>query len=184
MKRYFKPLRTLALVLGVPILLFLNLQVAQAHNWWHWHWHSGSDLKVWVQSTQSAVHNAALDEWDLHTDVRFPRSGSHTEISMLTVNWNVQWRGLAEIKETSFDRWHHWDWSKVKHCHATLNTRYAGNGQQCAPGVDCRYLYTQCQEVGHCLGLGHSNNACMGASASGPNFGTGPHNWSDINAKY
>lgn len=185
MRKLSRHMGTLTLVLCVPVLVFLNIQVAQAHNWWSWHWHTGSDVSVWVSSTQSAVHNAALNQWDLHTDVRFPRSTSHTEMSMLAGNYgNTGWRGLAEIKESAFDWWHNWNYSKITHCHATLNTSYSGNGQSCAPGVDCRWLYTQCQEVGHCLGLTHSNDGCMGAGSGGPNFGTVSHNWADVNSKF
>ena len=185
MKRLTNKLETVVLMVAVAVLTLLNVQVARAHNWDSWHWHTGSDVRVWVSSFQSRVHNTALNEWDLHTDVRFPRSSSHTEMSMLAANYGATgWRGRSELKGLSFDWWHKWTWSKITHCHASLNTFYSGVGQRCAPGVDCRWLYTQCMEVGHCMGLRHSNDGCMGAPAVGPNWGTVPHNWSDINAKF
>lgn len=166
-----------ALAVFVVLGVFANVGVATAHNWWSWHWHSGSSIKVWVGSYKSAESNAALNDWDSHTDVNFPRSSSHTEMSVFAGNYGATgWGGLASIESYSFDWWHKWNYSKIKHCHARYNSYYGGSS------ADVRGI--QCQEIGHCLGLGHSDHGCMGKGYYNNSNVTVSHNRSDINARY
>lgn len=162
---------------GAVLLILGNLKFAEAHNWWRWHWHTGSDIRVWVGGSRANLSNAALNEWDLHTDVRFPRSSTHTEMSVFDANYGrTGWGGLASIKSSSFDWWHTWTWSKINHCHSVVNNYYSPSAS--------RFQGIQCQEIGHCMGLTHSNDGCMGLSYSNNLIYTVPHNWADANAKY
>lgn len=167
----------LALGASALLLLVLNAEVAEAHNWWDWHWHTGSDIRVWVGSLRSGESNAALNDWDSHCDVSFPRQSTHTELSVFAGNYgDTGWGGLASIEDYSFDWWHKWNWSKIQHCHARLNTFYSWSFAG-AQGV-------QCQEIGHCMGFTHSNDGCMGKGYFNNLNTTVSHNWSDCNARY
>lgn len=172
-----RKLRISALTLLVLGLLFINVQVS-AHNWWIWCWHKGSSLGVWVYGSNQTEANQALDDWDSHTDLSLPRRSSHTDISVFGSNWgSTGWWGLATIEDSSYDWWHHWWWCRIQHAHATYNSFYGGTS------ADVRGVF--CQEIGHTFGLDHSNTGdCMGKSYFNNINVTGPHNWSDINAKF
>ena len=106
-----KKLKVSALGVVVALLMLLNVQVAQGHDWWLYCWHKGSTLNVWVFGTNSTQAIAALNDWDSHTDVNFNRVSSHTNISCFGDNFGATgWWGLASIEDTSFDWWHHWWW--------------------------------------------------------------------------
>ena len=165
-------------------LLFLNSQVAFAHNWWHWHWHK-NPLHLYVFGSHQAEAVAAIADWDSHIrDLKLhTKFKGHTDISVAGANFGpTGWGGLASIKNTSFDWWHYWDWSRIEHAHAVYNSYYGGTGGT-GSGSDIRGIF--CQEIGHTFGLDHSNTGdCMGKSYFNNINVTGPHNWADINAKY
>ena len=165
-------------------LLFLNLQVAFAHNWGQWHWHK-NPLHLWVYGSNQDEAVAAIRDWDshiqhmqLHTQFK-----GHTDISVFGVNsGNTGWWGLATIVDYSFDWWHLWTWSRIEHAHATYNSFYGGTTGTGA-GSDVRGVL--CQEIGHTFGLDHSNTGdCMGKGYFNSVNVTGPHNWADMDAKY
>ena len=163
-----------ALSVLILALLVVNIQTASAHNWWYWCWHKGSTLGVWIWGSHQNEANVALNDWDSHTDVNFQRHSHHTNISVSGANWGgTGWWGLASIKDSSYDWWHHWRWCRIQHAHATYNSYYGGSSHQ--------IHRVFCQEVGHVLGLGHSQHGCMG---QGTGNHTVSHNWSDINAKF
>lgn len=165
------------LTLLVVALFFANVEVASAHNWWLWCWHKGSTLGVWVFGTNTAESNAALTDWDSHSDVNFSRKTSHTDLSVFGGNFGATgWWGLASVEGYSYDWWHHWWFCRLDHCHARFNTFYGGSSG------DVRGVL--CQEIGHCLGLQHSNDGCMGKGYFNNLNTTVPHNWSDINSKF
>ncbi len=176
MKRILRISVGTLIVLG---LLFANLQVAFAHDWWQWHWHK-NPLHIWVYGSHQREATAAVADWDSHIrDMKLhTQFKGHTDISLFGANWGATpWGGLASIKNYSFDWWHKWTYSKIKHCHATYNSYYGGSSAH-IQGIFC-------QEVGHCFGLDHSNTGdCMGKSYYNNINVTGPHNWSDMNAKY
>lgn len=166
----------------VLALFMLNTNVALAHNWGLWCWHTGRTINVWVIGTHRAESNAALNDWDSHTDVNFRRTSSHSQISVFGANYGpMQWGGLATIKNYSFDWWHHWWWCRVTHAHSAYNSFYGGSG---GTGTGSAIRGIQCQEIGHTLGLDHSNHGCMGKSYFNNLNITVSHNWSDINARF
>ncbi|HEX9272168.1 MAG TPA: hypothetical protein VGA01_08140 [Candidatus Binatia bacterium] len=171
-------LKVLAMCGIVALLVLLNVQLAYGHDWWWYCWHKGSTLGVWVYGSNQAEANAALNDWDSHTHVNFSRPGSHTDISVWGANFGATgWWGLASIESTSYDWWHHWWWCRIEHAHARYNSYYGGTSGD-IQGV-------LCQEIGHTLGLDHSNTGdCMGKSYYNNINVTGPHNWSDINSKF
>lgn len=167
----------------VAVLFLVNVRIASAHNWDTWHWHTGSTINVWVFGPHQAEANAALNDWDSHSDVNFNRVNSHTELSVFSGNYGATgWGGLASIEDYSFDWWHHWCWCRIDHAHARYNSFYGGTGGIGA-NSDIRGIF--CQEIGHTIGLDHSNTGdCMGKSYFNNINVTGAHNWADINAKY
>lgn len=170
----------LALGVGVVALLLTNVRVASAHNWWVYHWHTGRDIKVKVSGTLSSLHNAALNDWDSHSRVNFPRRSTHTEMSVFNGNYgDTGWGGLASFTP-QYDWWHRWNYSKITHCHARVNT-WRSRSNTINQAISC-------QEIGHCLGLTHSNNGCMGLGYYKPYYSaqarTVSHNWADINARF
>lgn len=178
-----KKLRISVMGLVVLVLLVANTQVAQAHNWWYWCWHKGSTLHAYVFGSHQAEAIAALRDWDVHTDLNLHVTFHHTHISVYGHNFGATgWGGLASIKDYSYDWWHHWRWCRIQHAHATYNSYYGGSTGT-GSGSDVRGIF--CQEIGHVLGLQHSNTGdCMGKSYFNNINITGPHNWSDINAKF
>lgn len=166
----------IVLGLGVVVLILTNVKVAGAHNWWSWHWHTGRTMNTWVGSYKGLESNRALNDWDSHSDINFNRTG-HSELSVFAGNYGATgWGGLASIESYSYDWWHRWNWSKINHCHARFNSYYGGSSSW-VQGV-------QCQEIGHCLGLTHSNDGCMGLGYYNNVRTTVSHNWRDINARY
>ena len=168
------------------MLVGLNVQVGLAHNWNRaapYHWHTGSDIRVWVYGTNQTRANSALNDWDSHTDINFPRSPSHTEMSVWGGDFGATgWAGLATI-------WSNLDshGAAATHCHARYNKHYqkpwwdpawwGTSGGQWRQGVFC-------QEIGHCLGLAHSNDGCMGMGYYNHKTTTNSHNRNDVNAKF
>lgn len=166
----------------IAALLTLNLKVAYAHNWGLWCWHTGSTVNVWVIGTHQAEANAALNDWDSHSDVNFNRVNSHTELSVMGGNYGATgWWGLASIEDYSYDWWHHWWWCRIEHAHSRYNSHYGGTG---GTGATSDIRGVQCQEIGHTLGLDHSNHGCMGKGYFNNSNVTVSHNRTDINAKF
>lgn len=171
--------KTIRLSLLVVVFLGLNISVASAHNWWYWCWHTGSTINVRVFGSYQSEALAALFDWDTHTDVNFNRVTSHTELSVYGANWGaVSWDGLATIVDSSYDWWHHWRYCEIDHAHATYNTYRSGSHSN----HDIHGIF--CQEIGHTLGLDHSDDGCMGKGYFNNLNHTVPHNWRDINSKF
>lgn len=168
----------------VAFLMVLNVQLAYAHNWWDWHWHKNT-LHIKVSGSHQYEALAAIRDWDRHVrDLKLHTVfKNHTDISVFGVNFGATgWGGLATIESYGFDWWHKWNYSKIKHAHATYNSYYGGTG---GTGANSHIRGIFCQEIGHVFGLHHSNTGdCMGKSYYNNINITGPHNWSDIEAKY
>lgn len=166
------------------LMLFLaNIKLASAHNWWLWCWHKGSTIGVWVYGANQAEANAALTDWDSHSDINWNRVNTHTDISCFGGNFGpTGWWGLASIEDYSYDWWHHWWWCRIEHAHCRFNTFYGGTA---GTGVDSDIRGVFCQEMGHCIGFDHSNSGdCMGKGYYNNINVTGGHNWADVNARY
>lgn len=176
-------IKTVFYVIGILALLVVNIQALQAHDWGSWHWDK-STLQIWVWGTHQAEAQAAIQDWDSHTDLSLPVVGSHTDISVFGGSWGATgWSGLAEIIDYEFDWWHRWCFCRIKHAHARYNSYYGfSTGTGTASGS--RGIF--CQEVGHTFGLDHSPTGdCMAKTYWSPSSNvTSPHNWADINAKY
>lgn len=175
--------RTIGLLSILVLTLFVaNIKVAYAHDWWIWCWHH-NPLGVWVYGSNQAEANAAIADWDSHSHVNFTHKSSHTDISCFGANFGATgWWGLASIEGYDYDWWHHWWWCRINHAHCRYNSFYGGTGGTGA-GSDIRGVFAQ--EMGHCIGLDHSNTGdCMGKSYFNNINVTGPHNWSDVNSKF
>lgn len=141
---------------------------AQSAVWWStYHWDK-STMRTWPQTSMSEAFRAAND-WNNLTDVTIPGSSSHTDISLWDANYgDIGWRGLASVSYVSDSHGR-----RITHCHARLNT-YTGPGYG-VPSGQTRSWISQgvfCQEMGHCLGLGHDRTGgCM--DTGGLNGGTG-----------
>ena len=169
---------TLALGLLVLALLAANVQFVSGHDWWAWHWERTS-LNHYVFGSRVAQSLAAVNDWKACVrDLTINVVTSHSHISVFNGNYGATgWWGLASIESYDFDWWHRWCWCRITHAHARFNDYYGGTPAQ-VQGV-------QCQEVGHTYGLDHSNTGdCMGMGYYNSITVTGPHNASDINAKY
>jgi hypothetical protein len=164
-------------------LVLANLQVAFAEDWWLWCWHRGSTLRVWVFGSHQSEANAALDDWDSHTELQIERVNFQADISVIGANYGATpWWGLATIHEYSFDWWHHWRWCRIQHARARYNSYNGGTGGT-GPDSDIRGVFAQ--EIGHCFGLEHSNAGdCMGKGYYNDSNVTGASSWEQVNARY
>lgn len=168
---------TIALSLLTLVLLAGNLQLAYAHRWWKWHWNKAT-IGVRNTAVRHAEAEAALNDWDTHTEVGLPRKTTHTDISVFDGDWGAtDWAGLASIKDAEWDWWCWW-WCGVDHGHARVNTYWTGN----PAGSSAHIQGIFCQEIGHLFGLGHSNDGCMGKGYYNNLNTSVSHNWSDTNS--
>jgi hypothetical protein len=177
-----RKLITIAWGLLALVLLVLNIQVATAHRWSSWH-QPNTTLNTYNFATRHAEAEAALNDWDARTIFSLPRRTSHTEMSVFDGNFgDTGWWGLASIEDTGFGWWDCWWWCHIDHGHARYNSFYGGTGGTGATS-DIRGIF--CQEIGHLMGLTHSNTGdCMGKTYYNNINVTGPHNASDISAMY
>jgi hypothetical protein len=170
-------------------LIFTNVGVASAHgwfgmnrtahDWWQWHWHTGTTIRTYVGGTHQAQSEAALRDWEVNTKLSFPRQSwsSTNQIRVFDGNYGATgWAGLASIEEKSYDWWHKYNWSRIERCHARYNRHYATSN------INIQGI--QCQEIGHCLGLDHSNDGCMGKGYFNNLNTTVTHNRNDVNQKF
>jgi hypothetical protein len=165
------------LAASAALLLALNAGVSLAHDWWDWHWHTGSNIEVLVDAVNAAESNAALNDWDTNCDVNFPRRNAHTQMSVFAADFGATgWAGLATVESYTYDWWHKWNYSKIEHCHARFNKHYNYSSAD-IQGV-------LCQEIGHCMGLDHSNDGCMGKGYFNNLNKTVAHNWADCNSRF
>jgi hypothetical protein len=163
------------LPLAVAICFALGLAApenASAHWWGNWHWNrSGSAFGIGIQNScaYSAECDAAISDINRNlAPVWLVRRGYHTSISVYDGYFGkTGWGGLAQLTSVSG--------SHIVHAHSMFNRSYPPSSRLYVQGV-------QCQEIGHTIGLDHSNTSdCMGLGYYSYNrFYMGPHNSSDI----
>jgi len=173
-------------MLGVSLLTLagLNIQLAMGHNWDTWHWHTGRDILTYgPRGNYTTEASRALSEWDVSTDVNFPGSSSLQEMAVYGYNYGgTGWAGLATVEGTYDNHGKH-----ITQCKARYNTYY--NKPWWDPGwwttSDSEWRRgVYCQEIGHCLGLSHSDDGCMGMGYYNKATRTTSHNRADVNAKF
>lgn len=171
-------------------LFAANLAIARAHNWWYYYW-PRSNMQVFIGNSAVAA-DAARRDWASHTHLKLARSPRHTDISVFSGDYgNTGWSGLTTIEQWGLDYpWHCGGapWCRMIHVHSRYNSyqdpdprvvrRSTGGGQN----SDVRGIF--CQEIGHALGLWHSNGDCMGKGYYANVNVTGAHSWTDVNARY
>jgi hypothetical protein len=159
-RRIIRALAVLALLAGV---LVIDPGPVEAHNWDGWHWNRGGskvDMYVWDQTGgcangSNATNNALYDIYYNPHPIYIYCVNTHTDISLWEANEpNANFCGLAEVwgNYTNQAGQLH-----ITHAHARTNTA-CGTSTNWKQGVHC-------QEVGHTLGLDHSDTGdCMGIS--------------------
>lgn len=173
-------LRRLTWGLCALVLLAINIKLATAHRWSSWH-QPDKALNTWNFAVHLAEAEAALNDWDSHTGLSFPRKTSYTDISVFDGNYgDTGWGGLASAEDAGFGWWDCWWWCHIDHGHARVNTFYTGN--PAGFSADIQGIF--CQEIGHLLGLDHSNDGCMGKGYYNNLNVTVQHNWTDISSLY
>ena len=146
---------------------------ALAHNWGCYNQPSANVTVDNNATTFGSETQTAIDEWNNETAINIS-SSNNADVNVFDGNaGNTGWGGLATINING---------CTITHCEAQLNTYYSWTSNE-ARGV-------QCQEVGHCWGLDHSNDGgCMGGGyyydiGVFPGYTVVSHNTDDIEAKY
>ncbi len=149
----------LVIVSAFVALVFGNVYVASAHNWWNWHWNkSGTQITIrqsHAGGTTAQAEAARVDAWNKIGILYNYRVDYHTDVSVFDGNFgNTGWAGLASIESKSWD-WGCWCYAHIDHAHARYNTYY---------GYSSWYIQgIYCQEVFHTYGFDHnSSGGCMG----------------------
>ena len=163
----------------LTLLLVANLVIASrsiAHQYdprQHWNNESGQSINFYNGADYHDAATNARQDWGSNTRISFEPRASHVGFHVFDAYYDTNWGGFADPVEYYWtgSHWH------LTHGHAILNTKYAGAGAYYRRGIFC-------QEIGHLLGLIHSNDGCMGYTYYNNLNYTVPHNWSDINNIY
>ena len=148
-------LRVVAAMCAAFVLL-ASAPALATHSWNGYHWSSGKLSPTVTGETSLATVSDVVDDWrGLDTPIQpsYALSGSG-DIKVVAKRGNPNWIGMAQIKIAD---------GHILEGKVTLNSFYANydNGN----GTDNIWSHVLCQELGHIIGLFHSNEAtCMNDS--------------------
>lgn len=131
---------------------------AQEAQWWGtWHW-DRNELTFYRFGEARLEQLQAIGDWNAYTPVSFKSLSTHADLSIFDSDWGeTSWAGLATIKNYASDD----HGGRIDHCHARVNRHYVNNS-----GSSWYWRGVYCQEIGHCLGLGHDfTRGCMDTGA-------------------
>lgn len=171
------------LALVAAVLLVAHVRVSDAETFSPpFHWHNGTVEWGWEPGFKDyeAPSENALNDWKNGTVVNF-RETSNPKMPLKVADWGATgWSGLAYLNG-SIPSGH--GYADLSHCRIDINKHHVEEHRGFIfEGPFARGV--MCQEIGHCLGLAHSNDGCMGLTYYWGNLSWTPNrkNYDEVNS--